>query len=195
MKRAMRKIYYLLFLALILVGCANQNLNIANISNIHTAQLHTTPSVSIIVISDDQQEQLWYSLGESHKLERLPFYTGTAFQSVDQISISPDDKWIAVITVGEGHPLIAVYDLQSVLHGDDADYNREGKKGFTPLFVDPYPGYVEIIAWKGDNLMINSDVALDYLDKKERKVLDERYGSSVDGKFVWHIPTDRIVRQ
>jgi len=180
MSAPIKKIYYALFLAFVLVGCANKNLNIANISNIHSAQLHATPSVSIIVISDEQHGQLWYRLGESHKLEGLALFTGTSSQPVDEIAISPSDQWIAVNTVGEGHPVIGVYDLQSVLHGDDDDYNREGKKSFTPLFIDPYPGYIQIIGWKGDHLIVSSDVALDHLDKKERKVLNEEYGSSVE---------------
>ncbi|MDQ6961267.1 MAG: hypothetical protein Q9M28_01875 [Mariprofundaceae bacterium] len=191
----MKKICFVMFLLFILTACAKQSLNLANISNVHSAQLHATPSQSIVVISDHQEGQLWYKLDENHQLKGLALFTGTSFQPVDQIAISPDDQWIAVITVGEGHPLIAVYDLQSALHGDDDDYNREERKGFTALFIDPYPGYIEIVGWKGKQLIVISDVALDHLDKKERRVLNKAYESPVEKTFIWHVPTDSITQQ
>lgn len=171
-------------------GCAKSHLDMDNISNVHSAKLHVSPE-SILVISDEQQGQLWYKLGENRKLENLDPFSGTNFHAVDQISISPNDQWIAVITVGEGHPMLDVYDLQAVLNGIE---NAEEKKLFTPLFIDPYPGYIQILSWTDDQLIVQSDIQLDHLDKNERRVPNAEH-ELVEETFIWHLPSDTITKQ
>ncbi|MCI5191082.1 MAG: hypothetical protein D3905_15115, partial [Candidatus Electrothrix sp. AS4_5] len=56
----MKQIYFTLFFIFTLVGCTKSPLDMENISNIHSAKLHTSAE-SILVISDEQQEQ-FYSL-------------------------------------------------------------------------------------------------------------------------------------
>lgn len=188
----MKNIYPVLVFALMLVSCANQNLNLATIANIHSAKLHATPHVSILVISDDERGQLWYMLGENRTLESIDSFPKASVLPIDHISISPDDHWIAVMAVGEGHPIIEVYDLQAVLHDDDVSAE---KKSVQSLLIDPYPGYVQMMTWQGDQLIVSSDVALDHLDKTTRRVPSEKRGLAKENIFQWHISTDSITRQ
>ncbi len=78
----------------------------------------------------------------------------TAFLAVADVSVSPDRKWLAVISVGEGHPMLEVVDL---LRFTDAHV-------YEPLAsINPYPGTVLLAGWEPQALRVESDVPLDRL--------------------------------
>jgi hypothetical protein len=74
--------------------------------------------------------------------------------------VSPDSKYLAVYTVGEGHPWIDIYDLQLLI--------SEGKI-LALGGIQPYPGNVDMIKWKGKALMVESDI--DLMKKNQDKEL------------------------
>lgn len=70
---------------------------------------------------------------------------------VHQLLSSPDGNYLAVLSVGEGHPVVEVIDLQKL----------RSKNEYAALhIIDPYPGTVAIDCWEGSNLIIDSTVPL-----------------------------------
>ncbi|HWQ10381.1 MAG TPA: hypothetical protein VN436_14775, partial [Holophaga sp.] len=67
----------------------------------------------------------------------------------------------AVVSVGEGHPVLDVLDLARVLAGTHGDHSL--------LTLDPYPGFIELAGWRGGCLRVRSDRPLaDGLDASGR---------------------------
>jgi hypothetical protein len=68
---------------------------------------------------------------------------------VDTVAVSPDGRFLAVVSVGEGHPVLDVLDLARVLASDNDD---------RPLAsVNPYPGWITVDAWRDGVLAVTSD--------------------------------------
>jgi hypothetical protein len=79
---------------------------------------------------------------------------------VHHLSLSPGGKYLAVLSVGEGHPVIEVIDMQKL----------RDKYEYTTLHVlDPYPGVMTIDRWEGSKLLIDSNVPLN-LRKEDGRV-------------------------
>lgn len=76
----------------------------------------------------------------------------TALALVAEVRRSPSGAWLAVVSVGEGHPILDVFDAQAVLRGEAPD----------PLVtVNPYPGTISIAGWSDDGaLLVESDAEL-----------------------------------
>ena len=74
-----------------------------------------------------------------------------ALTSVYGIDASPDSKYLAIYSIGEGHPWIEVIDLQKFIANRQYDVIAE---------VQPYPGGVELIGWKNNLLIVESDINL-----------------------------------
>ena len=74
-----------------------------------------------------------------------------AIINMNEICFSPDYKYIAVNVSGEGHPWIEIYDLQSVIDSNKLNLVAE---------INPYPGYVSIVGWKKQKLIVNSNANL-----------------------------------
>ncbi len=76
-------------------------------------------------------------------------------QSMSQLrnlAVSPDRKYLAMLTSGEGHPILDIFDLTGLLE----------KRAAKPLHtVDPYPGWVEIIGLREGKVAVRSDAPLD----------------------------------
>lgn len=79
---------------------------------------------------------------------------------VHQLLASSDGKYLAVLSVGEGHPMVEIIDLPKLL----------AKNEYTALHVvDPYPGTLGIDRWEGAKLIIDSTVPL-HLRKEDGRV-------------------------
>jgi hypothetical protein len=92
----------------------------------------------------------WFLLkgmGENHLIGN----NLAALAEVHQLTVSPDRKYLAVLSVGEGHPMIEVIDLPKLC--DESEYSVLQK-------IDPYPGTVTLDRWKGSKLFIRSDAPL-----------------------------------
>ncbi|MEP7008765.1 MAG: hypothetical protein ABJC13_00430 [Acidobacteriota bacterium] len=78
----------------------------------------------------------------------------TALSEVGEISVSPDRKWLAVVSVGEGHPMLEVVDL---LRFTEVHV-------YEPLTtVNPYPGTINLAGWETHTLLVSSEMPLDLL--------------------------------
>lgn len=78
---------------------------------------------------------------------------------VSEIKASPNGQYLAIISVGEGHPILDIVDLQALL------INQECK---TITTINPYPGTVNIEKWKNNELIITSSTLLTHK-------IDEQY--------------------
>lgn len=96
----------------------------------------------------------------------------TALHQIDQIIPSADGRWLAVLSVGEGHPWLEIVDLPAL---------RRGEYRAT-CSVNPYPGVLSLDAWLGEALRIGSDVDL-RLDADQR-------ADSAGGEFIWRLRAD-----
>ena len=96
----------------------------------------------------------------------------TALHQIDQIIPSADGHWLAVLSVGEGHPWLEIVDLPAL---------RRGEYRAT-CSVNPYPGVLSLVAWLGEALRIGSDVDL-RLDAEQR-------ADSAGGEFIWRLRAD-----
>lgn len=92
-----------------------------------------------------------------------------ALHQIDQIIPSADGRWLAVLSVGEGHPWLEIVDLPALRRGE---YRAA-------CSVNPYPGVLSLDAWLGETLRIGSDVDL-RLDAEQR-------AASAGGEFIWRV--------
>ncbi len=106
------------------------------------------------VSSSDGAHWFWLNARNSGMNESLGIFE-TAFHLVDSIKASPDGRYLAVMSVGEGHPIIEVVDLPQLLN----------QQQYTVLHsINPYPGVANIEGWQGAELQIASDILLTHRD-------------------------------
>ncbi len=74
-----------------------------------------------------------------------------ALLQVSDLAPSPDRRWLAVLSVGEGHPILEVVDLQTLL--TTHEYQVE-------VTINPYPGTINIAGWRDSMLLVTSDMPL-----------------------------------
>ncbi len=98
----------------------------------------------------------WFWLNAPHSGMNEPLGTiEAAFFLVDSIKASPDGRYLAVMSVGEGHPIIEVVDLPQLLK----------QQQYTVLHsINPYPGVAYLEGWQGAELHIASDMLLTHRD-------------------------------
>jgi len=82
----------------------------------------------------------------------------SAFVSVYDVKVSENSKYLALMMVGEGHPWIEIYDLQKLISESKQELIAD---------INPYPGNLNIIGWKNNILMFESDI--NFLLKNENK--------------------------
>ena len=111
----------------------------------------------LIVINPDMNKAEWFVLrNESiHKLE----YPPEQFMRVDDVIISADNKYLAYVSVGEGHPVLEIVDFSNF---KKLKFNKKHKVMFG---VNPYPGYISVTKqFDNDKLVVESDMSLDKID-------------------------------
>lgn len=87
----------------------------------------------------------------------------SAMYQVAQLLPSPDHRWLAVVSVGEGHPILEIVDAQKLLRQQEYAVAHE---------INPYPGTLLADRWDGDALLISSDVALELGERRDRAASD-----------------------
>jgi len=101
------------------------------------------------LLSDLDQRQLGTDLAE--------------MSEICQLVASPESKWLAVVSVPEGHPILEIVDLPRLI--DNGHYRVVQR-------IDPYPGTLSIDRWDRGCLLIESYMLLTRLGKN-RRPLDE----------------------
>lgn len=111
------------------------------------------------------------------RCDRQPAQTlvcdATALHQIDQLIPSADGHWLAVLSVGEGHPWLEIVDLPALRRGE---YRAA-------CSINPYPGVLSLDAWLGDALRIGSDVDL--------RLAPEQRADSAGGEYVWLLRAER----
>lgn len=96
----------------------------------------------------------------------------TAMHQVTELSLAPDAQSLAVMSVGEGHPILEWVALPPL---------REKGQYQVLCTQNPYPGTIWIKAWQGGGLQIGSDVDL-RIDGAEARI---DVSASSDFLFHW----------
>ncbi len=81
--------------------------------------------------------------GSTTRIPRAPMET----QSAGGISLSPSGRWVAALGADEGHPVLAVVELEPLLAGQEGE-------GFVRGL---YPGGLGMLCWQGEALVLSSD--------------------------------------
>jgi hypothetical protein len=183
----MKVLFSFVFLT-VLFSCHSPARVILNVRNVQMVRLHKDPNAGLMVISDDKKGPMWFSVEDKGRVESLKNIPQVSLHAIEHLSFSPDDKVLAVISVGEGHPYLEIFNVNSILGSRDSESDVQIEP---TLAIDPYPGYVWVNGWKGEKLILRSDMPLDHLDKKERRVTSANKESK-SRTFYWHIPTDTI---
>ncbi len=74
-----------------------------------------------------------------------------SFIQVFEIKASPDGKFLAVMSAGEGHPSLDIVDLQTLVTKHECK---------TVVSINPYPSYINIEKWSGNKLIVESEMLL-----------------------------------
>lgn len=114
--------------------------------------IHTIGNDELLcVINTGYENGAYWFLVSGTRNNREIGHNLSQLAEVSQLMVSPDKKYLAVLSVGEGHPMVEVIDLKKLL----------AKNKYTALHViDPYPGTLSIERWDGSKLIVNSDVPL-----------------------------------
>ena len=105
----------------------------------------------LCVLSSEGFEPVWY-LWSGHGLPERLSSIPDSMMLVTKILVSPRQQWLAVESVGEGHPYITVVELAAVLNKASLT---------TQVEINPYPGLANLVQWQSqgsqEQLIIESD--------------------------------------
>lgn len=100
---------------------------------------------------------------------------------IHTLMASANGKYLAVLSAGEGHPMVDVVDLPVL----------RNKSEYKVLHVlDPYPGTITLDHWEDSNLVIDTTVPLNL--RKEDGRVDPDLMFSEPKKFILNVPTGII---
>jgi hypothetical protein len=105
---------------------------------------------NLLVISpDNNSEPIWFNVSKWRisVLKNPP----PTLHDVLTLKASNDNKYLAILSVGEGHPVIDIFLVSDVL--------SDLKPSFS-YSLDPYPGDVTIVEWNAHALHVKSDILL-----------------------------------
>jgi hypothetical protein len=101
-------------------------------------------------IRRDEKAACWRLLCRAKKVIPLGCDL-TQMHQITSLSTSPNHQWLAVISVGEGHPILELVNLPMFI--DRHQYS-------TDCIINPFPSTLNIIGWDRTGLLIESDVDL-----------------------------------
>jgi hypothetical protein len=173
-----------------LAGCATSRSGIPDVHGISYAPLNKKPEHGILVITDQFRGSTWFMTRYYNMVNHIndvPRHKGGA--NAWAIAISPDDRYIAVDTEGEGHCSVEVFPLEPLLIYDT--YNRDVRPVDPVAYVHTYPGNAFLVGWKDEvTLEIRCDRPLHLSTPDDRGVSDP-YEYPME-HFLWDISTESI---
>jgi hypothetical protein len=117
----------------------------------------------LLIVPRDAAGARWYRVVGRR---RIPIPAPPVSFLPVQALASPDGRHLAVVSAGEGHPVLDLLDLPRLL---------KGRHGRAPLLtVDPYPGMISLEGWTGGRLRISSDRPLDTCCTPDHRVPGEQ---------------------
>lgn len=104
----------------------------------------------------------------------------SAMHLINHAVVSADQAQLAILSVGEGHPIVEIVALKPLLqHG-----------AFEVMCsINPYPGTVNLLAWQANNLLIAADVDLTLASSEQRVNRMGEYRYRVRPKDCRIVPT------
>lgn len=188
----MKTISALILISALLAGCSSTHRVVMTAENVIHTRLNERPDMGLLVISDERKGQAWYETEEGYEVRSIKNVPQTCLQEVWQVSVSPDDNLLAVVSVGEGHPVLEIFSLNEVFSIRDG-WEDEAVEPL--LTIDPYPGWVSIDGWESPTVLeVTSDMPLNRLDKSERRVRGV-FSDDPERRYFWNIETDVILRE
>ena len=120
---------------------------------------------ALCVINTHNEGPQWFLLSTDAGITNERIGTlAPALHVVTAIKASTNGRYLAVHSVGEGHPVIEIIDLSKLLQ----------KKTYHVLqTIDPYPGTIKIHSWDGTQLLVECDMLLTHLDKTQGRAPEE----------------------
>jgi hypothetical protein len=128
-----------------------------------------THNIDLVVMKAFETDPviLFYFKGVLYK--SLPWPT---MMNIVQLEASPDGQYLAVLSVGEGHPLIHIFETREIVkHFESYQTIDKNKDSYLAAYysLNPYPGSVDIVKWNKKELFIKSDMLLNlpYLNSSQ----------------------------
>jgi hypothetical protein len=109
-------------------------------------------------VRNDARAACWRAICDDNAPQELGCDL-SALHLIDRISVSPDRRYLAVVSVGEGHPILEIVQLAPLLKPKESRA-REANKFVVKCSVNPYPGTLSFGAWEPNALRLRSDVNL-----------------------------------
>lgn len=100
-------------------------------------------------LNTDVQEHRWFGFRQGSS-QPWPVEIPLAGSWVRAALFSPDGRFLAVLLAEEGHPIVAVLRAQD---GPGMAWEFVGS-------MDPYPGSIRMVRWRGEKLVLEADVDL-----------------------------------
>ena len=92
----------------------------------------------------------WTLVSRQGKEKRLGDHPA-AMNAIHQLSASPDGRFLAVLSAGEGHPVLEISPLAPLLQGHDLAPR---------ITLNPYPQGITVRGWERDGLRVATPVLL-----------------------------------
>lgn len=117
----------------------------------------------LVINLGNEEEPAWYSITPNGSDNKKLGYCQTCMHTISDVRVSPDKRYIAIVSVGEGHPHLHVINLPLLL---------SEKKYKVIDEIDPYPGSISIIRWNKKSLIIESQMLLNYRNVESNRIPD-----------------------
>ncbi len=152
--------------------------------NYHKGNVKWKGAICVIPTKDQENvpSSSWYLFRPDHP-NQLIGKDLSAMLQISQIVASPDNRYLAVVSVGEGHPILEVMDIPTLVDKSKAKILIE---------MNPYPGYLAIDRWRGKNLVIESDMLLTHKDKNDHNRVPYSLELDPSEKFILNISTSKL---
>lgn len=175
----------------------------SDIENVYIDELHDEPNKYVFAINRDVGDQgrgaYWGTLDQYGWIRIYETGPRVSLFQVSYISISDDDKYLAIETTGEGHPGLDIFELQNWLIYAPRGGDRDAPPLDPIASLGAYPFSFKSLGWKDNKFVLESHGPLDKLEQRrlsgDRYVLDEELENKESYTFVWDVENDRLRRE
>jgi hypothetical protein len=145
-----------LAMLLVLSACTPR---LAGLRNVETIRLSHEKWSKLVLIRGQLNNRIGLVSREG-ELRIGSFTPGSLEEHLDQVLLSPDEVYLAVVSVGEGHPILDICEMESIISAIE-----NGNHEVESFNINPYPGGISIVKWADDqHLLLYSDMDLNLPD-------------------------------
>ncbi|MDX2286231.1 MAG: hypothetical protein NW241_18830 [Bacteroidia bacterium] len=147
-----------LLLLLLLSACTPR---LASLRNVHRYRLPAGSSARELLVIPAYLDNRAACVSPERELRISHFSLGSLSEHVEEPVMSPGGQWLALISVGEGHPVLDVYETEAVVEAI-----LSGAAELAPAqSLNPYPGLISGLRWlDAHTLRFGSDADFSRLD-------------------------------